>query len=210
MPSEDDYGPTMNHEFFESGMSHLQHDTPNSVLPLAMTTQQPFLSVPGPKMGLSLCDVGPSFQGGREFDLEHEGNGAAVPPPPLPSYQFSNNTSPVSNSSPAAGRASSSSSHGLGNMGPTAAVGRPPKQRRIMPKSMNHASETIGIIGHKNASMQAAKRSGRRGPLPKKRKDKINRMREITACAACFASHVEVSCHRCDCRTIGLTVIQVL
>jgi hypothetical protein len=209
MPSDDDYGPTMNHEFFESGMSDLQHDTPNSVLPLAMTTQQLFLTVPGPKTGLSLCDAGPSFQGGREFDLEREGSGADVPPP-LPSYQFSNNTSPVSNSSPAAGRPSSSSSHGLVNMGPTAAVERPQKQRRIMPKSMNLASETIGIIGRKNASMQAAKRSGRRGPLSKKRKDKINRMREKKACAACFASHVEVSCHRCDCRTIGLTVIQVL
>jgi len=200
----------MNHEFFEIGMSDLQHDTQNSVLPLAMTTQQLFLSVPGPKTGLSLCDAAPSFQGGREFDLEREGNEADIPPPPLPSYQFSNNTSPVSDSSSAVGRPSSSSSHGFSNMGPTAAVERPPKQRRIMPKSMNLAPETIGIIGRKNGSMQAAKRSGRRGPLSKKRKEKINRIRERMACAACFASHVEVSCHRCDCRTIGLTVIQVL
>lgn len=200
----------MNHEFFDNGMSDFQHDTPNSLMPLAMTTQHPLSSITGPNMGLSSCDVGPAFQGGREWNVALQRNGTDDPLPSLLSYHSSNNASHVSNSSPTEGRPSSSSSHELDNMGPTAAVERPLKQRRIMPKSMNDTSETIGVVGGMNASLRTAKRRGRKGELSKKTKDKASKMRQKTACAACFASHVEVSCHRCGCRTVCLTVVQVL
>jgi hypothetical protein len=184
----------MNHDFFENSMSNIQHDTPNSLVPLATTAQHPFSCMLGPNMELSSCDVGLSFQGGREWNIEPQINGADDPLPSLPSYESSNNASHVSNTSPAKRRPSSSSSHELDNMGSTAAVERPSKQRRIMPKPMKTASEAIEGVGAK-----PAKRAGRRGPLPEKRKQKVNRVRDSTACAACFASHVEVSCHCCDC-----------
>jgi hypothetical protein len=200
----------MNHEFFENGTSLLQRDTSNSLLPLTMTTQQLLLSIPRPNMELSSCNVRPLFQGGREWNVELRTNGADIPVPSLPGYQTPNSACHVLSSSTAAGRASPSTSHELDTMEPSAAVERSSKQRCIMPKSMNTTSETIRVAGGKNALVQATKRAGRRGPLPEKKKDKISRMRDKTACAACFASHVEVSCHRCDCRKICLTVTKVL
>jgi hypothetical protein len=161
-------------------------------------------------MGLSLCGVGPSFQGGQDWNIGLQRQGADVPLATLLGYQSPNNTSYLSNSPLAAGRPSSSTSHERDTMVPITTAENPSKQRRLMLKSINTASGAIGVVGDKNASMQAAKRAGRKGRLSKKKKDKISKMRQKTACAACFASHVEVSGHRCECSTICLTVIQVL
>jgi len=191
-------------------MSDLQRDTLNSVLPLAITTQQLLSSIPGPNMELSSCDVRPLFQDGRERNLELRTNGVDVPLPSLPSYQAPSSAYHVLSSSLAVGRASPSTFNELDTVEPTAAVERSPKQRRIMPKSISTTSETIGVVGGKNALVQATKRAGRRGPLSEEKKDKISRMRDKKACAACFASHVEVSCYRCDCHTTCLTVTKVL
>lgn len=209
MPSDNGYGHAMNPEFFENCMSDLHHDTSNSLPPLAMTTQQPLPSTPAANMGLSLHGVGASLQGGREWNIGLQGHGADIPLPTLLTFKSPDNTSHLSNSSLAAERPSLPTSHEMDTVVHTAAGANSSKQQWIMPKSMNAASET-SRVGGKNASMQAAKRVGRRGPLCKKKKDKVSRMRHRTACAACFASHVEVSCHRCDCCTTYLTVIQVL
>jgi hypothetical protein len=209
MASDDDYGPAMNDEFFESCISDLQHGTQNSLVPFATTTQHPFPSIPGPNVGMPLYDVGPSFQSGREWDLELQRNGTDGTVPLLLNHQSPNNACQVSDISLEAGRPSSSISYGWDTVGPTAAVERPLKQRRIMPKSMDTASEMTAVVGAMNASVQTAKRLGRKGGLTKKKKDKASKMRKKTACAACFASHLEVSFHRCDCRTVLLTVIQV-
>jgi hypothetical protein len=213
----------MNPEFFENCMSVVQHDIQNSVLPLAMTTQQSLSSItgpnmglsscaieslssiPGPNMGLSSCAIDTLFQGWQEWDLGLQRNRANVPLPSLPSYEAPNSACHISNSSLAIKRPSPSTSHELDAMRRSTAVERPSKQPRILPKSLNTASENIGVVGHKNALVQATKRSFRRGPLPEDKKDTISRVRDKTACAACFASHVEVSCHHCDCRTICLT-----
>ena len=195
----------MNPEFSENCMSVVKHDIQNSVLPLAMTTQQSLSSIPGPNMGLSSCGIDTLFQGGQEWDLGLQRDGANVPLLSLPSYEAPNSARHISNSSLAIKRPSPSTSHELDAMRPSAAVKRPSKQPRIFPKSMNTASENIGVVGHKNALVQATKRSCRRGPLTKDKKDTISMMRNKTACVACFASHLEVSCHHCDRRTIFLT-----
>jgi hypothetical protein len=195
----------MNPEFFENCMSVVEHDIQNTVLPLAMTTQQSLSSIPRPNMGLSLYGIDTLFQGGQEWDLELQRNGANVPLPSLPSYEAPNSACHISNSSLAIKRSSPSTSHELNTMRPSAAVERPSKQSRILPKSMNTASENIGVVGHKNALVQATKRSCRRGPLAEDKKDTISRRRDKTACAVCFVNHLVVSCHQCDCRTICLT-----
>ncbi len=187
----------MNHEFLENCMSDLHYSAPNSILHVGMTTQRPMPSMPRPIIGLSLCGTSPSFSTGRVWDTELPISQRQDTLLSFPSHQSLNEAFNMSNSSlTLLGQPSSPTSHASNTMGSTADIERPAKQQRIMPRSMNAAAEMTEIVGSKNASAQATKRAGRRGPFSKNKKAKISKMRRKMACSACYASHVEVSNHR--------------
>jgi hypothetical protein len=199
----------MNHEFFENCMADLQHGAPDSLRHSGMTTKHPLSSIPEPDMELSSYDAGHSFSGGQELNFELPINGIGATLLSFPSYQYSNNPSHVSDTSLILGRPPSSASQTPNTMGTNAPIDKPLIPRRIIPRSMNGTSETIEAGRGTRASVQAAKRRGRKGKLPEKKKAKVSKMRRKKACATCFASHAEVSHHHCHCHPLCLTVIQV-
>jgi hypothetical protein len=197
----------MNNELFENCIADLQHGAPDSLRHTGMTIKHPLSSIPGPDMELSSYDACHSFSGRQEGNFELPRNGIGATLLPFPSHQHSNNPSHVSDTSLIPGRPPPLASQAPNTIGRNAPIDRPPIPRRIIPRSMNGTSETIEAGRGMRASVQAAKRRGRKGKLTEKKKAKVSKMRKKKACATCFARHVEVSHHHCHCHPLCLTAI---